>query len=311
MIQLLTELQEDSEQFEAKQKLMDFFISCNTVKSLDDCYRESFEYFKPLFGYLISKKYLDNSEELATFMNILNQFIRDGLETKRYRQEPTLTKLLALNNTFKYPQTYFRAVKLNKEYESVKIYRESYQHNIKNLDKFRRRNSTFSLGTNKIVLDWTLYLYQSRYKPISYYYPTLNVHLWMSVYNRTEVREYEPKRFAEISECLKLPQFVNALEEARILTIVYLKSFNRAWRDYTEWISASSINGQINAMENDILSQYKLNNEKLFFTLYAQNFCEFGRDLAENVFFVGLKQNVNFTKAYSCSYRIERLYDCV
>uniref|UniRef100_A0A1I8NJD5 Peptidase M13 N-terminal domain-containing protein n=1 Tax=Musca domestica TaxID=7370 RepID=A0A1I8NJD5_MUSDO len=312
LIHLLTELQEDPEQFEAKQKLMDFFISCNSIKSLDDCYRESFEYFKPLFGYLISKNYLDNApEELETFLNILDRFIRVADQNKRFRQEPTLLKLTTLKTSFRYPQTYFRSVKLNKEYETLKIYRESYQHNIKNLEVFRKRNSTYTQGTNRIVLDWTLYLYQSRHKPISYYYPTFNTHLWMSVYNRSEVREYEPKRFAEIGECLKLPQFVNALEEARILTIVYLKSFYSAWKDYVDWISSSPTNGFITEQENQILAQYQLNNEKLFFTLYAQNFCEFGRDLAENVFFVGLKHSLNFTRVYSCNYRIDRNYDCL
>ncbi|XP_061393849.1 uncharacterized protein LOC133329392 [Musca vetustissima] len=312
LIHLLTELQEDPEQFEAKQKLMDFFISCNSMKSLDDCYRESFEYFKPLFGYLISKNYLDNSpEELETFLNILDRFIRVAEQNKRFRQEPTLLKLTTLKTSFRYPQTYFRSVKLNKEYETLKIYRESYLHNIKNLEVFRRRNSTYTQGTNRIVLDWTLYLYQSRHKPISYYYPTFNAHLWMSVYNRSEVREYEPKRFAEIGECLKLPQFVNALEEARILTIVYLKSFNSAWKDYMDWISSSPQNEYITDQENQILAQYQLNNEKLFFTLYAQNFCEFGRDLAEHVFFVGLKHSFNFTRAYSCGLGVDRSYDCL
>ncbi|XP_013102261.2 uncharacterized protein LOC106083657 [Stomoxys calcitrans] len=313
LIQLLTELQEDPEQFEAKQKLMDFFISCNSRKSLDDCYRETFEYFKPLFGYIISKNYFDKSrDELNTFLIILRDFIKQAdVPNQRYRYQPIIDRLNTLKSSFNYPQTYFRSAELTKEYKPLKIYRESYQHNEKNLDVFLRRNSTFAQGTHKIALDWALYLYQSRHKPMAYYYATLSPHLWMSIYNRSEVREYEPQRIVQISECLKLPQFVNVLEEARNMTIIYIKSFKSAWTDYSNWLSTSSQNKIINSQENNILRQYKLDNEKLFFTLFGQNFCEFGRDLAESVFFVGMTHNMHFTNAYACAYRTERNYECV
>jgi len=55
LMQLLTELQNDPEPFEAKQKTLDFFISCNVHHALEDCYRETYEYFKPLFGYIVTK----------------------------------------------------------------------------------------------------------------------------------------------------------------------------------------------------------------------------------------------------------------
>ncbi|XP_075147917.1 uncharacterized protein LOC142221920 [Haematobia irritans] len=309
---LLTSLQEDNEPFEAKQKLIDFFISCNTRHSLDDCYLQTFEYFKPIFGFIISKKHLQNTpEELTMFLHILDRFVKQaGEQNWKFKSGHTLARLTSLKNSFKYPQTYFRSGALDKEYEPLRVYRESYQHNLKNLDIYLRRNSTFMQGTHKIALDWTLYLYQSRNKPIPYYFSTLSPHLWMSVYNRSDIREYEPQRITEISECLKLPQFVNVLEEARNMTIIYIKSFRSAWSDYKDWTSTRA-NAAIAAEESEVLSKHKLSSDKLFFILYAQNFCQLGRDLAESVFYVGMTHNVQFTRAYSCIYPTGRNYECV
>ncbi|XP_037808517.1 uncharacterized protein LOC119601575 [Lucilia sericata] len=311
VIQLLTELQNDSNQFEAKQKLMDFFISCNTVKGLEDCYRESFEYFKPLFVYIITKNYIDSaSHEHNNFLEILTEFVKKAEDTENFGRNPIRLKLASLKEKFKTPQIYFRTGDLDYEYESLKMYRESYQHNIRNLEIFRKRNSTYEYGPHRTILDWSLYVYQSRNKPMSYYYATLNVHLWMTLFNTTE-RYYEPKRFAEIVECLKLPQFVNVLEEARILAVVYLKSFRNALADYNDWRAVSAKNQEIFDRENEILKQYNLNNNKIFFTLYGQNFCEFGKDLAENVFYLGLKHTQEFFHTYSCGYQTERNVRCI
>lgn len=307
----MTELQNDDSQFEAKQKLMDFFISCNTVKGLEDCYRESFEYFKPLFAYIITKNYIHSaSQEHRNFLYILKEFVKKAEQTENFGRNPIRLKLSSLKDKFKTPQIYFRSGDLNYEYESLKMYRESYQHNVRNLEIFRKRNSTYEYGIHGTILDWSLYVYQSRNKPMLYYYPTLNVHLWMSLFNTTE-RYYEPKRFAEIVECLKLPQFVNVLEEARILAVVYLKSFRNAFADYNEWMAASAENQETVDRENEILKQYKLNNKKIFYTLYAQNFCEFGKDLAENVFYLGLKHTQDFYLTYSCGYQAARNLRCV
>ncbi|KAM7359429.1 uncharacterized protein ACRADG_012591 [Cochliomyia hominivorax] len=311
IIQLLTELQNDDVQFEAKQKLMDFFISCNTVKGLEDCYRESFEYFKPLFAYIITKNYIDSSShEHQNFLDLLTDFVKKAEDTEHFGRNPIRLKISSLKDKFKTPQIYFRSADLNYEFSSLKVYKESYQHNVRNLELFRKRNSTYEYGEHRTIIDWSLYIYQSRNKPMSYYYATLSVHLWMTLFNTTE-RYYEPKRFVEIVECLKLPQFVNVLEEARILAVVYLKSFRNTWSDYLDWRTASVKNQEIYDQENEILKQYNLNNNKIFYTLYAQNFCEFGKDLAENVFYLGLKHTPDFFYTYSCGYQTERNIKCI
>jgi len=97
-MQLLTELQNDPEQFEAKQKMMDFFISCNSQHALDDCYRETFEYFKPLFGYIVTKNLLNGgSHELDDFLGILDRFV--ARMQKERESNPVLGKLATLLET--------------------------------------------------------------------------------------------------------------------------------------------------------------------------------------------------------------------
>uniref|UniRef100_A0A1A9ZT47 Peptidase M13 N-terminal domain-containing protein n=1 Tax=Glossina pallidipes TaxID=7398 RepID=A0A1A9ZT47_GLOPL len=316
LILLLKQLQEDPEQFEAKEKLFDFFISCNSLKSLDDCYYESFEYFKPLFGYIITKKHINSSSyEVKNFVDILDRFLTKAKSTQTTSRDVIRIKLATLKEKFRMPQIYFRANDLNYEYRELSIYRKSYKHNIKNLELYRKTNSTYEYGVQRTMLDWSLYLYQSRNKPMSYFYATLNVHLWMTLYNSTERQQTLEvgglQRLLEVGECLKLPQFVNVLNEARILAVVYLKSFRNAWEGYRDWITASTEHQEIYDEENEILEKYRLNNKRLFFTLYAQNFCEFGRDLAENVFYLGLKQNQDFFKIYSCNYKPESFLDCI
>lgn len=288
---------------------MDFFLSCNTIKGLEDCYRETFEYFKPLFAYIITKNYVnETSNERLNFQYVLDKFINNTENT--FSRNPVRLKLAVLAKKFRTPKIYFRSGDLNNEYETLKMYKESYQHNIRNLEIFRKRNSTYEYGVHRTILDWSLYVYQSRQKPMVYYYATFDVHLWMTMFNTTE-RYYEPKRFGEIVECLKLPQFVNVLEEARILAVVYLKSFRHAWEDYRKWATSWVESQLIVEQENDILKQYKLDDRKIFYTLYAQNFCEFGKDLAENVFYLGLKQSEDFINTYSCGHRLEKNMHCV
>lgn len=192
----------------------------------------------------------------------------------------------------------FQIADLNKEYETVKMYPDTYEHNVRSLEELRKGNMTYVNGVPRTILDWTMYIYQSRNKPMSYYYATLNVHLWMMFYNSTG--RMEQKKYGEIADCLKLPPALNALDEARLLSVVYIKSFQNAWSEYREWITSTTVAQEIYDHENEILKRYKLDNKRLFFTLYAQNFCDFGRELAENVFFLGLKQNVDFYYVYSC-----------
>ncbi|KAH8291976.1 hypothetical protein KR054_002854 [Drosophila jambulina] len=309
LIQLLTELQNDPEQFQAKQKLIDFFISCNTQHGVEDCYRETFEYFKPLFGYIITKNMLESgSHELTDFLYILDNFV---LKTKgEFGSHPIYSKLATYKEKFRTPRIYFHSADLNREYQDLRIYRESYEHNVRNLELHRKRNSTYELGVQRTMLDWSLYLFQSRNKPMSYYYSTFAVHLYMTLYNSTE-RQRDFTRFREDVECLKLPQFVNVLDEARMLAVIYLKSFRAVWEDYRTWIAVKPQNQEIYDQEDGILHKYHLNNKRIFFTLYAQNFCEFGKDLAEHVFYIGLKQNPDFVNIYSCGFQTESSVRCI
>ncbi|XP_016991403.1 uncharacterized protein LOC108053305 [Drosophila rhopaloa] len=309
LIQLLTELQNDPAQFEAKQKLMDFFISCNSHHALEDCYRETFEYFKPLFGYIVTKNLIDGvSHELDDFLGVLERFV--ARMHKDRESNPVLDKLATYKQKFKTPRVYFHAGDLDREYRELRIYRESYEHNIRNLELHRKQNSTYELGVQRTMLDWSMYLFQSRNKPMSYYYATFTVHLYMMHFNVKE-RQRDFTRFREEVECLRLPQFVNVLDEARMLAVIYLKSFRAAWIDYSAWISTPPHNKGIYDQENGVLQKFHLDNKRIFFTLYAQNFCEFGKDLAEHVFYLGLKQNKDFFDIYSCGFQTENSMSCV
>ncbi|EDW58464.1 uncharacterized protein [Drosophila virilis] len=311
LIQLLTRLQNDPEQFEAKQKLIDFFISCNTLKSLQDCYRETFEYFKPLFGYIITKDLVEgSSHELREFRELIQRFVERSKSVFGTDAHPLRNRLQTYKEKFASPKIYFYAGDLNREYAGLRIYRESYEHNLRNLEQHRKRNSTYELGVQRTMLDWSLYLYQSRHKPMSYYYPTFTVHLYMTMFNISE-RQRDPTHFREEVECLKLPQYVNVLSEARLLAIIYLKSFRHTWQEYSDWIQSSTKHREIYDHENEILRQYQLSNKRLFFTLYAQNFCEFGKELAEHVFYLGLKENADFFNTYSCGYQTDTARSCV
>ncbi|EDV47754.1 uncharacterized protein LOC6552085 [Drosophila erecta] len=309
LMQLLTELQNDPEHFEAKQKMLDFFISCNSQHALEDCYRETFEYFKPLFGYIVTKNLLDGgSHELDDFLGILDRFVA-RLQKDR-DSNPILSKLATYKQKFKTPRVYFHARDLSREYQDLRIYRESYEHNVRNLEQHRKLNSTYELGVQRTMLDWSMYLFQSRNKPMSYFYSTFTVHLYMMLFNSRE-RQRDFTRFREDVECLRLPQFVNVLDEARMLAVIYLKSFRAAWIDYSAWTNSPPQNSGIYDQENGVLQKYHLDNKRIFFTLYAQNFCEFGKDLAEHVFYLGLKQNKDFFDIYSCGFQTENPMTCV
>ncbi|XP_017081607.1 uncharacterized protein LOC108114934 [Drosophila eugracilis] len=309
LMQLLTELQNDPEQFEAKQKMMDFFISCNLQHELEDCYRETFEFFKPLFGYIITKNLLyEGSQELDVFLGILDRFV--ARMQKNRDSNPILGKLATYKQKFKTPRVYFYARDLSREYQELHIYRESYEHNVRYLEFHRKQNSTYETGVQRIMLDWSIYLFQSRNKPMSYFYSTFTVHLYMMLFNGQD-RQRDFTRFREEVECLRLPQLVNVLDEARMLAVIYLKSFRAAWVDYSTWIKTPPQNNGIYDYENSILQKYNLDNKRIFFTLYAQNFCEFGKDLAENVFYLGLKQNKDFFDIYSCGFQTKNTMTCV
>ncbi|XP_055853439.1 uncharacterized protein LOC129917115 [Episyrphus balteatus] len=309
LIDLLIDLQNDDQKFSAKRKLMDFFLSCNLVKSVDDCYRESFDYFRPVFGYIVANKHMDTHDH-KNLMDLLERFIQRAKRTENFSGHLFRYKLESLKDRFKDPRIYFKMSDLDNEYKNVRIYRDGYEHNIKSLEDLRKSNNeTYARGVPKTILDWTMYMYQSRNKPMSYYMSTLNVHLWMMFYNSSA--RMEPKKYSDIADCLKLPPIINALDEARLMAVIYIKSFQHAWAEYRDWITSTTVTQEIYDHENEILKRYKLDNKRLFFTLYAQNFCDFGREIAENVFFLGLKQNHDFYTVYSCGYQTLKGVECV
>ncbi|KAH8407918.1 hypothetical protein KR222_000800, partial [Zaprionus bogoriensis] len=311
LIELLKLLENDPAKFEAKNKMIDFFVSCNRLKALQDCYRETFEYFKPLFGYIITKDMAESSShELHEFLGLLGRFVDRSKVLFNTRTEPVLSKLATFREKFRTPRIYFHSGDLNREYAALRIYRESYEHNVRNLAEHRKRNSTYELGVPRTMLDWSLYLFQSRNKPMSYYYSTFGVHLYMMMFNITE-RQQDWTHVRDRVECLKLPQYVNVLDEARMLAVIYLKSFRHVWQDYSDWTRFLPKNNEIYDQENEVLKDYHLSNKRLFFTLYAQNFCEFGKELAEHVFYLGLKQNPDFSSIYSCGYQTESTLNCI
>lgn len=308
LIDLLIDLQNDDQKCNAKQKMMDFFLSCNLVKSVDDCYRESFDYFRPVFGYIVANKHM-NSHDHQNLIELLELFIQRAIRTENFKTHLFRYKLEMLKDRFKDPRFFFKMSVLDDDYKNVRIYRDAYDHNIKALEEFRKNNNgTYTRGIPKTILDWTMYMYQSRNKPMSYYMSTLNVHLWMMFYNSSA--RMEPRKYSNYADCLKLPPIINALEEARLMAAIYIKSFEHAWAEYREWITSSTVTQEIYDHENEILKRYKLDNKRLFFTLYAQNFCDFGKTIADNVFFLGLKQNQDFYNVYQCGYQTPKGVEC-
>lgn len=305
-------MHDDPEKFDAKRKLFDFFISCHSLKSIDDCHLETFVYFKPLFGYIITKNYFNASaNEHRNVLNILEGFLKKAENNVVFRNNHIRLKLVTLKERFHTPQYDFQTGHLNQEYADLRIYPESYRHNIRNLELYRKRNSTYEMGVQRTMLDWSLYVFQSRHKPISYYFPTLSVHLWMTLFNNTE-RELrrDHKTLGQLAECLKLPEYVRVIDEAVILAVVYWKSFENAYQDLNQWTLFSDSNKEKFDHQNHILNTYHLDNKRLFFTLYAQNFCDFGKELAENVFYMGLRNNHDFFTIYACGEQKDRIENC-
>ncbi|XP_055902965.1 uncharacterized protein LOC129939114 [Eupeodes corollae] len=310
LISLWRELQNDGDgqKFEAKNKMLSFHLSCCIVKSVDDCYRETFDYFRPVFGYIVAHKHMEMHDH-QNLIDLLERFISRAKNTEHFGSHLFKFKMEALRERFKDPRVYFKTNDLDEEYKYVRIYNDGYDHNIKALEELRKsNNSTYMRGVPKTILDWTMYMYQSRNKPMSYYMSTLNVHLWMMFYNSSA--RMDPAKYGRIADCLKLPPVLNVLDEARLMAVIYIKSFQQAWAEYRDWIVSTPVTNEIYDHENEILKRYKLDNKRLFFTLYAQNFCDFGKEIAENVFFLGLKQNQDFYNVYSCGYQTPKGAEC-
>ncbi|KAL5284613.1 hypothetical protein ACFFRR_006740 [Megaselia abdita] len=307
LVIILNALKYDDRSFDSKQKLINFFNSCSKVKSVDDCHVESFENFRPLYGYIISRKFLSQAD-VSPLIDVLESFIKRAKLEGYFSNHQNLGKLANLANNLRKPANLFSTTTLDNIYTKLQIFPSSYNHNIKNLEKYNRLYKNQSAFENywKSALDFTIYLYQSRNKPRSYFYPTLNAHLWMTLFNNT-VRYHEGRTYKDLADCFKLPSHLNNLEEARNLAVIYYKSFKFAWEEYQEWFNNgfSVVYGaratDIYDRENQILERYHLSNKHLFFIFYAQNFCFFGKDMAENIFYQGLKQSIDFNTIYLCS----------
>lgn len=307
LVIILNVLKHDQRYFEAKAKLIDFFDSCTRVKSVDDCHVEAFDNFRPLYGYIISRSLLTENDK-KPLLEVLNSFRNRAKREGYLSHHESLGKLNNLILNLERTSNVFSALKLDLAYLNLTIFPTSYKQNVKNLEKFNRlyRNQSDFETTWKSVLDFTIYLYQSKNKPRTYFYPTLNVHLWMTLLNNT-MRYYDERTFRTLAECLKLPRYFNDLEEARNLAVVYFKSFNLAWDEYSEWLNGgySPLYGaqaaDVDREEHRILQKYQLDKKHLFFFLYAQNFCYFGKQMSENIFYYGLKHKIEFNDTYQCT----------
>lgn len=304
LVLILNALKYDDRSFDAKNKLINFFDSCAKVKSVDDCHVEAFENFRPVYGYIISRKFLNDNDK-KPLIDVLNMFIKRAKGEVNIAND-NLKKLDSLVGNLQRPANVFSSLRLDLTYTNLTIFQSSYSHNVRNLETYNRlyRSRSDFETYWKSVLDFTIYLYQSRNKPRSYFYPTLNVHLWMTLFNNT--RYYEERYYTSLSDCFKLPSYFNVLDEAKNLAAIYYYSFKKAWEEYIEWFNNgySVMYGakalDVFAKEDQILERYNLSNKHLFFFFYAQNFCYFGKEMAENIFLQGLKHSIDFNDIYQC-----------
>lgn len=254
-------------------KVVNFYLSCGKIKSVDDCHRECFNYFRPIYAYIIAQKF---SSEINTYVlgEMLDKFLEEAREsvvnhanirkTRRIRNQ-----LLDLNINFSLEQ-------INNTFKGLEMYRGNYKHNLKELEEFMERPVV-----NKNLVDFILFLYESRNMPISYTYATMNVHLWMSLFNSTDRQTH-----FNIS-CFQMPSYLIQIDEARVMANVYYHSFLKAWDQYYDY--SRNYGKDVVAEENVILKDFDLDNDELFLIFYAQNFCQFGKEIADNVFYQGVK----------------------
>ncbi|KAL5284611.1 hypothetical protein ACFFRR_006738 [Megaselia abdita] len=296
----------------AKNKLINFYKSCSRKKSVDDCHVESFEHFKPLYGFIIARKFITDGDK-ETLRDILEKFLRRARGDGFLRSDGSLVCLEHLYRQLIDPNINFIPYKIDDVYRNLTIYPESYKHNIRNLERFHERQWYYipcnSYATySKNILDFTIYLFHSRNKPRSFYYATLNVHLWMVLFTNS-IKYHEGMKYRVTADCYKLPSYINILDNARNLTVIYHKSLISAWEEYMMWKEHGTGEYDIKTIEvfnkeNEILLPYGLSNEHLFYIYYTQNFCVFGQLFGDNVFLQGLKHNIKFIELYKCGVRL-------
>lgn len=279
LVVLMNAIERDvSESFKSlSSKVVNFYLSCGKIKSVDECHRESFEYFRPIYAYIVAMKF---SHKIDTYflVNMLDTFVSD---VGRFVNHGNTNKLRVLREQLLTLDLYFSIENINNTFEGLEMYRGNYEKNVEALIKFQER-SQWKL---KNLVDFTLFLYESRNMPISYTFSTLNVHLWMSVFNSTDRQRDNNVR------CFALPPYLMRISEARVMAYVYYHSFAKAWNQYSTY-SRGDGKYQFDD-ENIILQNYNLTNDDLFLFFYAQNFCQFGKEIADNVFYHGIKHHLN------------------
>lgn len=263
-------------------KAVNFFLSCGKVKSVDECHRESFEFFRPIYAYVIALK-LSNKINRHDFVNMLEHFLT---EASRLVNHGNIRKLRAIREQLLALSTHFSIENIDDTFKDLEMFAGNYEHNLRAIEKFQAENPRPWKHNN--LVDFTLFLYESRNMPVSYFYATMNVHLWMSVFNSTDrERNFD-------ASCFLMPQYLKKIDELRVMTFVYYHSFLKSWKQYVEYSMKEG--KDIVAEENVHLKDFNIDNDKLFFIFYGQNFCQFGKEIADNVFYQAIKHRLDCPK---------------
>lgn len=263
-------------------KVVNFFLSCGKVKSVDECHRESFEYFRPIYAYVIALK-LSNKINRHDFVNMLENFL---IEASRLVNHENIRRLRAIREQLLAMNTHFSIEHIDDTFKGLEMFPGNYEHNLKAIEKFKAANPR--PWKHKHLVDFTLFLYESRNMPVSYTYATMNVHLWMSLFNSTDrQRDFD-------ANCFQMPLYLKKINEFKVMTFVYYHSFLKAWEQYVEYSTQEG--KDIVAEENVNLKDYNIDNDELFFIFYGQNFCQFGKEIADNIFYQAMKHQLNCPK---------------
>ncbi|KAL5284624.1 hypothetical protein ACFFRR_006749 [Megaselia abdita] len=257
-------------------KVVNFFLSCGKVKSVDECHRESFEYFRSIYAYIIAQKF-SNKINTYDFGKMLDSFL---MKASFLRNHPNIKKIGRIRDQIFNLHLHFDRGIIEETFQGLVMFKGNYEHNLKALETNATQREKSREKYNNLV-DFTLYLYEGRNMPISYMYSTMTVHLWMSLFNSTD-------RLKDINTtCFLMPSYLARIEELKIMAYVYYHSFSKALEQYSEY--SENEGKQLIADEDAILKEFNTNNEELFSIFYGQNFCQFGKEIADNVFYQGVK----------------------
>ncbi|XP_055382406.1 uncharacterized protein LOC129612674 [Condylostylus longicornis] len=273
---LVDELAARNKQFSAKTKALNFFQSCKHYMNIDICYEQFFKYFRSLLAYVAL-----TSQVTAYDNNIFN--------TVKSRFLHAIGKVPLFTGTkAKYDiDRKFEIIEKRKEYLNIDVMNSEY--------------SKLSINTTKektfeIVVAIGLYLHQSHDKPISYFYPSFNVHLWKDLYYDVLNNE---TILNDVIECLQLPESMS-MEDKRTAAS-YFEAIESSWNEFAEWLDESDLTDKVNDQENLHLREYNLNTKRLFFIIYAQSLCHHGKTIVDNILVEGLKHSSEFASTFFCS----------